>query len=346
MDPQRDGRGLKGNVKCPSCGFVSFPDIPQCKKCGFRFVAKPDQRPSATDHPLESDSRVPPFEDKARPSPPRTRLSPKPAESLAPPAIAMPRSSETAGSSTQSSLEFERQTNEDSLLDASLDSGDAPGPGKVLDLTFGQQAETAAIGSMPLGKLEQSAEPGGDVAKVPEPRSSRAREDQDRTRRPIYKSQLITAWDSVPRDYRSELQSAPLRLRFRAGVLDVIALLAAAALFVVIFWIAGGHFTTAPLGLAVGALLVALLVGVYFGLFTSIPAATPGQSSMGLAVRNFDDGPPTQSQAWLRAFGYLVSIASFFLGFFWSLMDGDGLTWHDRISETYLASVERDPLSK
>jgi uncharacterized RDD family membrane protein YckC len=41
-----------------------------------------------------------------------------------------------------------------------------------------------------------------------------------------------------------------------------------------------------------------------------------------------------------RSIGYVLSAGTFFLGFFWSMWDEDELTWHDRISHTYLASAQ------
>jgi hypothetical protein len=45
-------------------------------------------------------------------------------------------------------------------------------------------------------------------------------------------------------------------------------------------------------------------------------------------------------QSFWRAFGYLVSASAFFLGFVWALVDSEGLTWHDRMSDTFLASTD------
>jgi len=56
-------------------------------------------------------------------------------------------------------------------------------------------------------------------------------------------------------------------------------------------------------------------------------------------VRSQTGGLPSPQQAFWRAFGYLVSISALMLGFIWALVDSDGLTWHDRMSETYLTEV-------
>ena len=83
--------------------------------------------------------------------------------------------------------------------------------------------------------------------------------------------------------------------------------------------------------------MAVFLVLVYFGAFTAIIASTPGLLWMGIEVRNISGGPPTLRQSFWRAFGCLVSASAMLLGFVWALFDNDSLTWHDRMSETYLA---------
>src|SRR5207302_423808 len=50
---------------------------------------------------------------------------------------------------------------------------------------------------------------------------------------------------------------------------------------------------------------------------------------------------PAPRNLLLRAAGYMLSAGTFFLGFLWSMWDEDELTWHDRISHTYLRSAGR-----
>jgi len=38
--------------------------------------------------------------------------------------------------------------------------------------------------------------------------------------------------------------------------------------------------------------------------------------------------------------GYMLSAGTLFLGFLWAIWDEDALTWHDRLSRTYLTSPE------
>lgn len=96
----------------------------------------------------------------------------------------------------------------------------------------------------------------------------------------------------------------------------------------------------APLSLGVLLALGVFWLFTYFAAFTLLTLSTPGQAMMGLWVRNFDGGIPTRQECLLRAFGYLVSIASVMLGFLWAAMDSDGLAWHDHISGTLLTEAD------
>jgi uncharacterized RDD family membrane protein YckC len=125
--------------------------------------------------------------------------------------------------------------------------------------------------------------------------------------------------------------------RFLAGVVDALVLLVGAALFALIFWRAGGHLRLDSLNLAVLAFIAAFFVLAYFGLFTALTSSTPGLAWMGCEVRNLDGAYPTTQESLLRAFGYVVSISALLLGFVWALLDSESLTWHDRMSGTFIA---------
>ena len=60
----------------------------------------------------------------------------------------------------------------------------------------------------------------------------------------------------------------------------------------------------------------------------------------GLQVASFSGDSPTPRQYFLRATGYILSAGTMYLGFLWAMWDEDGLTWHDRLSRTYLAIPE------
>ncbi len=135
---------------------------------------------------------------------------------------------------------------------------------------------------------------------------------------------------------------APLGRRFLAGLVDGLVLLLGGGLFALIFWRAGGRLTPVPPNLVVVALIAIIFVYAYFGLFTALTFSTPGLAWMGIAVRNMEGRPPVPRESLLRAFGYLVSLSAFMMGFFWALVDNDCLTWHDRISGTFLTPLNQE----
>ena len=136
-------------------------------------------------------------------------------------------------------------------------------------------------------------------------------------------------------------QVAALGPRFLAGMIDGLLLLLSAGLFAFIFRFAGGHLRLVPLNLAVLGVIATIFIWSYFGMFTALTATTPGLSWMGIEARNMEGWPPDRRESLLRAFGYLVSLSAFLLGFFWALVDGESLTWHDRISGTFLTPARQ-----
>lgn len=135
------------------------------------------------------------------------------------------------------------------------------------------------------------------------------------------------------------LPMAPMGRRFLAGLADTLVLLVGAGLFAFIFlWVARGHLRLDPLNLAVLAVIAVFFILVYFGLFTTLTSSTPGLLWMECEVRNLEGAHPTTQESFLRAFGYLVSITALMLGFLWALLDSEGLTWHDRMSGTFIAT--------
>ena len=84
--------------------------------------------------------------------------------------------------------------------------------------------------------------------------------------------------------------------------------------------------------------LVAMIVAAsaYKVLFFTLASATPGMKYARLALSNFDGGVPSRTQRWVRLAALALSILPIGLGFAWSIFDDQHLTWHDRISKTYL----------
>ncbi len=142
------------------------------------------------------------------------------------------------------------------------------------------------------------------------------------------------------RDARSEQTGlypvASIDERRIAGLIDAGCLLFAYGAFLTLFGSLGGQFTLSKLSAAVCVTTFVIVYLQYFALFTVFGGTTPGMMLRGLQVASFSGESPTPRQMLWRSVGYMLSAGTFFMGFLWAMWDEDTLTWHDRLSQTYL----------
>jgi uncharacterized RDD family membrane protein YckC len=131
---------------------------------------------------------------------------------------------------------------------------------------------------------------------------------------------------------------ASLEERCWSAAIDAACLLFAYGGFLALFGSLGGQFTLSKLSAEVYAATLAIVYLQYFALFTVFGGTTPGMMFRALQVSSFSGDAPTPRQMLLRSLGYLISAGTLFIGFVWAWWDEDALTWHDRISHTYLTS--------
>ena len=134
---------------------------------------------------------------------------------------------------------------------------------------------------------------------------------------------------------------ASIEERRIAALIDGACLMFAYGGFLTLFGSLGGQFTFSKMSAAVYCIAFAIVYLQYFSLFTVFGGTTPGMMLRGLQVVDFSGESPSPRKLLLRAAGYMLSAGTFFLGFLWAMWDEDELTWHDRISHTYLSSAEK-----
>jgi uncharacterized RDD family membrane protein YckC len=149
------------------------------------------------------------------------------------------------------------------------------------------------------------------------------------------------AFEQTPsRDARSEQTGlypvASIDERRIAGLIDTACLLFAYGGFLTLFGSLGGQFTFSKLSAAVCVTTFIIVYLQYFALFTVFGGTTPGMMLRGLHVVSFSGESPALRQMLWRSVGYMLSAGTFFMGFLWAMWDEDALTWHDRLSHTYL----------
>jgi uncharacterized RDD family membrane protein YckC len=132
---------------------------------------------------------------------------------------------------------------------------------------------------------------------------------------------------------------APIQARVIAGVLDFSLVVVALGVFLGIFHTGGGTVGTGPEAFRTLAFAFLGLLFFYWIFYLRYVGETAGMTWMKLRVRSLDGGTPTPLQKWLRAGGTILSYCAAGLGFLWSLADEDKLTWHDRMSRTYITQL-------
>jgi len=147
----------------------------------------------------------------------------------------------------------------------------------------------------------------------------------------------VPATPAIPADHvELPFEVATISRRVGAGVIDVAIVLAAAAAFAAVCYkMLPGLALSKPLLLAAASLPL-LLWAAYQYMFVMYAAATPGMRALHLRLSSFKGKGATWRQRRSRVVGLYFSAASLMMGLFWSLVDVDGLCWHDRISRTYL----------
>lgn len=133
---------------------------------------------------------------------------------------------------------------------------------------------------------------------------------------------------------------APLSVRAIAGAMDLgVALLATGVFTAIVYQVE--QVTLSP-DEAMRVIGTAFALNLTCYLFCSLLYAgrTAGMSWLGLSVLNLDGEPPAASQLRSRAFGALLSLAALGVGFIWAAADEQGLTWHDRMSRTFVSQDE------
>lgn len=141
------------------------------------------------------------------------------------------------------------------------------------------------------------------------------------------------------------MQNASLLRRLGAMLYDSLLVLAIVLLTTVPFVaISAEDFVepgTLPHQLALLAAIFAFFVG-----FWAAHGRTLGMQSWGLQLESADGSRASFGQAALRFFAAIVSLLPAGLGFFWQLVDKQGLSWHDRLSGTRVRYYPKSKVSE
>ena len=144
--------------------------------------------------------------------------------------------------------------------------------------------------------------------------------------------------DGQSSDQETPLKAAPLEDRLMAGIFDLALVIAAFALFVLVFVACTAHPPTGKPALLAAGLVLGGFFLLYQYLFFKYAEGTPGMRYAKIALCTFEDENPTRQAMCRRVLFLLLSAAPLGLGFAWAWFDPDRLGWHDRLSRIYQRS--------
>jgi uncharacterized RDD family membrane protein YckC len=140
-------------------------------------------------------------------------------------------------------------------------------------------------------------------------------------------------------DGARNLELAPLNLRMMAALVNGSLVLGAG--LVAFLVTAANAKSLLPLreAEACAAVAIAVIAALYHGLFYAFSKGTPGMSYANISLCTFDGKRPTRAQRFGRLGALLLSVLPVGLGVVWAMFDEDHLSWHDRLSQTYLRKI-------
>ncbi len=153
---------------------------------------------------------------------------------------------------------------------------------------------------------------------------------------PISADRLPAPVRRRPGGVQCDATVAPLQIRTLAGVLDLAMIVVALGTFLAVFHWFGGPWNPDNDGVRTLGIASFVLVAFYWVFYVGHFGRTPGMTWIGLQLVNFHGQKPSTTQRAARALGLILSSATLGLGFAWCLADEEKLTWHDRMSRTFL----------
>jgi uncharacterized RDD family membrane protein YckC len=145
---------------------------------------------------------------------------------------------------------------------------------------------------------------------------------------PSYQSESARSTPAIHR--------APFSLRLMAGMVDASLILGVACGLAFMAASKLSHLPSMKAAEICAIVLVAIIGLSYEALFLIYAQTTPGMRYAQLSFCTFEDQIPSREQLADRLKAMFVSLLPVGLGMVWAIFDDDQLSWHDRLSRTYL----------
>jgi uncharacterized RDD family membrane protein YckC len=127
---------------------------------------------------------------------------------------------------------------------------------------------------------------------------------------------------------------APVAKRLAGGIIDLLVVGFASTPFAAIIELTSGNWADTRVAASMGGIVVVVMF-LYLMAATALAGRTWGMSLVSLRTVDAQTGmAPTTGQCVRRAFGYMLSLATFGLGLLYALFDAEGRAAHDHLSGT------------
>jgi uncharacterized RDD family membrane protein YckC len=133
------------------------------------------------------------------------------------------------------------------------------------------------------------------------------------------------------------LQTARLSHRMFAAAIDGLMVLCATVIFGYMFLRFNTSLPQMRVAVEVAAALTVTLWFAYQSAFLVFCGTTPGLRVARLKISRFDGAPASRNLRRCRVLVSMLSFVSLGLGYAWTFLDEDELSWHDRITKTHLS---------
>jgi uncharacterized RDD family membrane protein YckC len=132
------------------------------------------------------------------------------------------------------------------------------------------------------------------------------------------------------------IELAPLSRRVMALMVDASLILATFLSVAILFASHARQLPGMRTAAVCSALALIVIAAAYQALFLTLVRVTPGMWYAGIALSTLDGCHTSRAQRCRRLTALLLSVLPLGLGLAWALFDDAHLTWHDRLSKTYL----------
>jgi uncharacterized RDD family membrane protein YckC len=148
--------------------------------------------------------------------------------------------------------------------------------------------------------------------------------------------QTLPDYYAIPDADAPQLYQAPFGRRMMAAMVDM-ALITAVVLGIA--YLVASRFDTLP-GKRISEVLAVIAVlgiaALYEWFFLTFAKVTPGMRYAQLSLCTFEEQVPGATDIKGRLKAMLISVLPLGLGMLWSIFDEDQMSWHDRLSKTYV----------